>query len=279
MREKALERIGVVRLANLGAFLCVHERGLRVTRREMAFREHVLGTLGFEPSSGATPVVARRARRIEHGRGFAGAARRHLLEGRRKIVRRHGKRADRGLAFRQSGRRGGKRGAEMTDRVGHVFLRGQRGGGDGVRVRAVCRVESVQARFSICEAQRRDQPADDRRGVAIVTPARMRAQSFEARDTLRPTREMLAVDVREDPCEGRDLRRRFEQRVALLEPLSDFLGMVAVIGPGFFEKCIKRHCCASRLQPHQSTFAPESLTAFAHRGCSATIIAANWSGV
>ena len=167
----------------------------------------------------------------------------------------------------------------MTDRVGYVFLRGQRGSGDGMPVRSVRRVESVHARFSICEAQRRDQPADDRRGVAVVTPARMRAQSFEARDALRPAREMLAVDVRENTRERRDLRRRFEQRVALLEPLSDFLGMIAVIGPGFFEKCIKSHCCPTRLQRRQSTFAPESLTAFAHRGCSATIIAANWSGV
>ena len=88
---------------------------------------------------------------------------------------------------------------------------------------------------------RGDQAADDRRCVAVIAPVRVRAQPFEAHHALRPAREMLAVDVREDPCKRRDLRRRLDQLIALLEPLSDLLRIIAVIGPCLFEKRIELH--------------------------------------
>ena len=71
----------------------------------------------------------------------------------------------------------------------------------------------------------------------------MRAQALEPRDAFRPTREMLAVDVREDPRERRDLRRTLDQRVALLEPLRDLFRPVAMIGPGLFEKRVEASSC------------------------------------
>ena len=119
------------------------------------------------------------------------------------------------------------------------MLRGNGGCGNRVRLRKIRGRETGHVGLAASQAQRRDKPAHDEHAVAVVAPLRMPAQSLQASHPVGPMREMLAIDVGENPRERRDLGRTLDQRVALFEAVRDLFRPIAVIGPGLLEKGVE----------------------------------------